>query len=71
VVGTLATLALILPNYTLSAVGPFYSTAQLMFVGALSLALWCIFVFVQILGEVRHRKPPSVWAIRFSSPLGQ
>jgi len=52
VVGTLATLALILPNYTLSALGPFYSTAQLMFVGALSLALWCIFVFVQ---AVKHR----------------
>jgi Ca2+:H+ antiporter len=52
VLGTLATLALILPNYTLTTAGPFYSAAQLMFVGALSLALWCIFVFVQ---TVRHR----------------
>ena len=52
VLGTLATLALILPNYTLTTVGPYYSAVQLVFVGVLSLALWCIFVFVQ---TVRHR----------------
>jgi Ca2+:H+ antiporter len=52
VLGTLAVLALILPNYTLSAVGPYYSSVQLAFVGVMSLALWGIFVFVQ---TVRHR----------------
>ena len=52
VLGTLATLALILPNYTLTTVGPSYSAVQLVLVGVLSLALWCIFVFVQ---TVRHR----------------
>ena len=52
VLGTLAVLTLIEPNYTLTAVGPYYSTTQLVLVGAMSLALWCIFVFVQ---TVKHR----------------
>jgi Ca2+:H+ antiporter len=52
VVGTLAALTLILPNYTLAAAGPYYSTVQLVFVGVLSLALWGIFTFVQ---AIRHR----------------
>lgn len=52
VLGTLAVLALILPNYTLAVSGPIYSMVQLAIVGAMSLALWCVFVFVQ---TVRHR----------------
>jgi Ca2+:H+ antiporter len=52
VLGTLATLTMILPNYTMTTVGPYYSPVQLLFVGAISLFLWGIFVFVQ---TVRHR----------------
>ncbi len=52
VLGTLATLTLILPNYTLASAGPYYSPLQLVFVGALSLTLWIVFVFVQ---TIRHR----------------
>ncbi len=52
VLGTLATLALVLPNYTTTTVGPFYAPSQLLFVGAVSLILYFIFVFVQ---TVRHR----------------
>jgi Ca2+:H+ antiporter len=52
VLGTLAVLTLIEPNYTLTAVGPYYSPMQLMLVGVMSLALWCVFVFVQ---TVKHR----------------
>lgn len=52
VIGTLATLALILPNYTRSVPGPIYSDAQLIFVGIVSLSLYCLFLFVQ---TVRHR----------------
>jgi Ca2+:H+ antiporter len=52
VLGTLATLTLILPNYTLAASGPYYSALQLVFVGTLSLTLWCVFVFVQ---TIKHR----------------
>jgi len=52
VLGTLSTLTLILPNYTLTTLGPTYSPLQLIAVGALSLALWGVFVFVQ---TIRHR----------------
>jgi Ca2+:H+ antiporter len=52
VLGTLATVALILPDFTETTPGPFYSAFQLEVVGALSLALWAVFVFVQ---TVRHR----------------
>jgi Ca2+:H+ antiporter len=45
-------LTLILPNDTLTAVGPFCSPMQLVLVGVMSLVLWCIFVFVQ---TVKHR----------------
>ena len=52
VLGTLAVLALVLPNFTLAVRGPLYSRAQLLFVGGASLVLWGAFVFVQ---TVRHR----------------
>lgn len=48
----LSVLVLILPNYTTSTSGPTYSEAQLLLVGAASLVLWLLFVFVQ---TVRHR----------------
>jgi len=52
VLSTLATLTLILPNYTLTIRGPYYSSAQLIVVGAVSLLLYGAFIFVQ---TVRHR----------------
>ena len=52
VLGVLATLALILPNFTMATPGPWYSRSQLMFVGAASLFLYGVFLFVQ---TVRHR----------------
>lgn len=52
VLATLATLALILPNYTVAVPGPYYSKAQLIGVGAMSLALYFLFLFVQ---SFRHR----------------
>jgi Ca2+:H+ antiporter len=52
VLATLATLALVLPNYTLGAPGPVFTGAQLVFVGVVSLTLYGVFVFVQ---TVRHR----------------
>lgn len=45
-------LTLILPNFTTSVAGPFYSPAQLGFVAVVSLVLYGTFVFVQ---TVRHR----------------
>ena len=52
VLGTLATLALVLPNFTTTTPGPYYAPSQLIFVGAVSLCLYFVFVFVQ---TVRHR----------------
>jgi Ca2+:H+ antiporter len=52
VLGTLAAIALIVPNYTRAVPGPFYSPAQLVFVGIVSLLLYGVFLFVQ---TMRHR----------------
>jgi len=49
----LATLTLVLPTFTTSAPGPFYTPVQLAFAGVASLVLWGVFVFVQ---TVRHRE---------------
>jgi Ca2+:H+ antiporter len=46
-------ITLILPNFTTSVPGPYYSTEQLLFVGAACLLLWLAFIFVQ---TVRHRE---------------
>ncbi|HEY1418977.1 MAG TPA: hypothetical protein VGF41_13800 [Myxococcaceae bacterium] len=48
----LATLVLVLPNFTIDAPGPIYTPIQLDFAGLESLLLWGVFVFVQ---TVRHR----------------
>lgn len=49
---TLATLVLVLPEFTVSAAGPRYSVPQLAFIAVGSLLLWLFFVFFQ---TVRHR----------------
>ncbi len=50
--GALAGLALVIPSFTTTTVGPSYSTSQLAFAGITSLVLYGVFVFVQ---TVRHR----------------
>src|SRR5262245_17831859 len=52
VLAALTTLTLILPNVASSAPGPYFTTSQLVFVGIVSLVLYCGFVFIQ---TVRHR----------------
>lgn len=52
VLAAMAVLSLVLPNYTSSAAGATYSSAQLIFVAIISLILYCTFVMVQ---TVRHR----------------
>ena len=49
---TLATLCLVLPEFTTSASGPEFTAGQLAFVAVASLVLYGVFVFVQ---TVRHR----------------
>ncbi|MBS0638765.1 MAG: hypothetical protein U1E70_09790 [Acetobacteraceae bacterium] len=52
VLGPLAILTMVLPNFTFTVQGPYYSTFQLEFVAVCSLVLYGLFVFVQ---TVRHR----------------
>lgn len=49
---TLAVTTLVLPNYTTSAGGPFYTPAQLTFVAVISLVVYATFVAAQ---TIRHR----------------
>lgn len=58
----IAVLTMVLPNYTVSASGPVYSTSQLAFIAVVSLVLYGTFVLVQ---AVRHRDyflPPDAAA---------
>ena len=48
----MATITLIMPNYTLTAPGPVYSAAQLGFVSVVTLILYCVFLYTQ---TIRHR----------------
>src|SRR6202166_231233 len=48
----LATITLILPNYTLTTPGPVYSAVQLGFVSVVTLLLYGVFLYTQ---TVRHR----------------
>ena len=53
VLAAMAVLTLVLPNFTLTTPGPAYAPSQLLFVAAMSLALYGVFVLVQ---TVRHRE---------------
>ena len=48
----IAVLTMVLPNYTTTVPGPFYSTSQLAFIAVVSVVLYGTFVMVQ---TVRHR----------------
>jgi Ca2+:H+ antiporter len=48
----LATITLILPNYTLTTPGPIYSAGQLGFVSIVTIILYGVFLYIQ---TVRHR----------------
>src|SRR6202453_4123740 len=48
----LATIALIMPNYTLTTPGPVYSATQLGFVSVVTVLLYGVFLYIQ---TIRHR----------------
>ncbi len=48
----LAVLTLVLPNHTRAVPGPVFSTGQLVFVAAATIALYAVFLYIQ---TVRHR----------------
>lgn len=47
VLAALSVLTLVLPNYTLTVTGPYFSTAQLIFVSVITVILYATFLFVQ------------------------
>jgi Ca2+:H+ antiporter len=51
-IAVLATLCLVLPNYTLTTKGPYFSAAQLIFAAVASLTIYVAFVSAQ---TIRHR----------------
>jgi Ca2+:H+ antiporter len=53
VIAVIATISLILPNFTLSGDGPSYAPVQQVFVGTVSLVLYAVFLFVQ---TSRHKQ---------------
>jgi len=81
VLAALTTLTLVVPNVTTTTPGPMFSTAQLVFAGAVSLVLYGSFVFVQTVrhrdyflpleggSEEVHAPPPSNRAALISSAL--
>jgi Ca2+:H+ antiporter len=48
----MATITLVMPNYTLTAPGPVYSAAQLGFVSVVTVLLYAVFLYTQ---TIRHR----------------
>jgi Ca2+:H+ antiporter len=52
VLSVMATITLIMPNYTLTMPGPIYSAAQLAFVSIVTVILYGVFLYTQ---TIRHR----------------
>ena len=76
----LATITLIMPNYTLTTAGPVYSTLQLGFVSVVTLLLYGVFLYTQTIlhrdyfigGDAAgadHGIPPSNRTLLFSAVL--
>jgi Ca2+:H+ antiporter len=53
----LVVITMVLPNFTSSAPGPFYTNKQLAFVSVACLLLWLAFTFVQTVRHREHFKP--------------
>src|SRR6476661_6321209 len=48
VLGALSILTLVLPNYTATAIGPYFSNGQLIFVSITTVILYAAFLFIQM-----------------------
>jgi Ca2+:H+ antiporter len=78
VLGALSVLTLVLPNYTETTIGPYFSNAQLVFVSAMTIVLYGAFLFIQTsrhanyfraespAGEENHA-PPSTRIVTISA----
>jgi Ca2+:H+ antiporter len=55
----MAVLVLVLPNYSVTTPGPYYSPLQLIFVGTVCFALYVVFLFVQTVRHQEYFVPPD------------
>jgi Ca2+:H+ antiporter len=60
VIVTLAALTLMLPNYTTTIPGPFFSASQLAFVSAVTLVLYAVFLYIQTVRHTEYFAAPQV-----------
>jgi Ca2+:H+ antiporter len=56
--GALSVLTLVLPNYTLTVEGPYFSTGQLVFVSVITVMLYVTFLFVQTSRHADYFRTP-------------
>src|SRR5215510_1400428 len=47
VLGALSVLTLVLPNYTVTTIGPYFSNPQLIFISIITIILYAAFLFIQ------------------------
>ena len=47
VLGALSVLTLVLPNYTVTTIGPYFSNPQLIFISVITVVLYAAFLFIQ------------------------
>ncbi|MFO1106094.1 MAG: hypothetical protein U1E34_08320 [Amaricoccus sp.] len=59
VLGTLAAVTMILPSYTVTAPGPYYTTLQLAFVAVAALVLYGVFLFAQAVSQKHYFASPE------------
>lgn len=59
VLGTLAAVTMILPSYTVTAPGPYYTPLQLVFVAVAALVLYGVFLFAQAVSQKHYFASPE------------
>ncbi len=59
VIATLAALTLILPNFTTTIPGPFFASSQLIFVSAVTLVLYGVFLYIQTIRHTEYFAAPK------------
>jgi Ca2+:H+ antiporter len=67
----MATLVMVLPNYLVSAHGPYYSPLQLAFVSAACLGLYIAFLFIQTGWHRAYFLPIDAYGIAHTKPNGR
>lgn len=60
VLGALSILTLVLPNYTETAIGPYFSNAQLVFVSVMTIVLYAAFLFIQTSRHTNYFRAETV-----------